>query len=378
LGEAKIVKALILPINSIPMPSFSSLSSCMQCGTCVASCSVRYDLNLRKIISAFLGKGSRFWSEEIWNCTTCRICQDRCPRGIPLTELIIKARGDVVEEGKLPKEIRVMLESIQKFSNPFGVGRSVRNEWMKGLELKFAGKDSFDYLFFAGCAVVDGRIMEVARKAVELLKLAGVDFAVMKDEPCCGNDVKAVGEEGLFELLMEENKKLFEKYGVERVIVMSPHCYNAFKNYYGLEVKHISEILSEAVEEAKIRYSKVLELKVTYHDPCYLGRYNGIFDAPRDLIKSIPGIEFVEMQRSRNLSICCGGGGGNIVRDMRHRPSLWRIDEAELVAADVLAVSCPFCLMMLEDAAKVKKSEIEVMDIVELVYESVFGSKGDE
>ncbi len=354
-----------------------SLTVCMQCGTCVASCSVRYDLNLRKLIAAFLGKGAKFWSEDLWNCTTCHICQDRCPRGIPLTEMIIDARKSVVEEGRVPREVREMLESVQKFANPFGVGKFKKREWQRKVDVKFADEGEFEYLFFAGCAVVDERAVEVTIKAVELLKEAGIDFAVLKDEPCCGNDVKAVGEEGLFELILEENKEIFEKHGVKKLIVTSPHCYNAFKNYYGLEVYHISEILLKAIENADIRFNKVIEARVTYHDPCYLGRYNGVYDPPREVLKSVPGIELVEMQRNRELSLCCGAGGGNVVRDIEHRPSLFRVDEALLTAADILAVSCPFCLMMLEDAVKVKKADLKVLDVVEIVYESVFGSDGD-
>ncbi len=349
------------------------LTACMQCGTCVAACSVKYDLNLRKLIASYLGKGSRFWSDEIWNCTTCHICQDRCPRGIPLTDIIIQTRSQVVEEGRLPREIREMLESIQKFANPFGVGKAKKAEWMRDLNLKFVDSGDFEYLLFVGCAVVDSRVREVVIKAVKLLEAADIDFAVMKEEPCCGNDVRVVGEEGLFEMIKEENESLFEKYGVEKVITLSPHCYNAFKNYYGLEVEHITEVLIKAVNDARLRFSKVLEVRVTYHDPCYLGRYNGVYEAPRELIRAIPGIEFVEMQRSRELALCCGGGGGNIVRDMKHRPSLRRIDEALLVAADVLTTSCPFCLMMLEDAAKVKRAELNVLDVIELLYDSVFG-----
>ncbi len=356
----------------------SSLSVCMQCGSCVASCSVRYDLNLRKLIATHIGRGDAFWSEELWNCTTCHVCQDRCPRGIPLTDLIVQARSEVIERGLVPREIREMLESVQKFANPFGVGKGSKSEWMRDLDLKVVdGSESepeFEYLLFVGCGVVDSRVRDVAIKAARLLNAAGIDFAVLKDEPCCGNDVKAVGEEGLFEEVKKKNEALFEKYGVSKLIVLSPHCYNAFKNYYGFEVKHISEVLLDAVLDARLTFTEVIEVRVTYHDPCYLGRYNGIYDAPRDLLSAIPGIELVEMQRNRELALCCGAGGGNIVRDLKHRPSLVRVEEAALTAAEVLAVSCPFCLMMLEDAVKVKRVDMKVMDVLELVYESVFGS----
>lgn len=352
-----------------------SLSACMQCAVCSSSCSMRYSMNIRRLIAHYLSK-KEFWSNELWNCTTCHVCQDRCPRGIAITDLIVEARSKVIESGKVPSDVREMLESVQKFANPFGVGKAKKRKW-HGNKFRFADECSFEYLYFAGCGVVDERAGEVARKIAELLEAAGINFAILKDEGCCGNDVRAVGEEGLFEMLKEENMAVFKEYGVEKLIVSSPHCYNAFKEY-GVEVYHVSEIFKRAIEDARLRFRKVVEQRVTYHDPCYLGRYNGVYDAPREVLKAIPGIELVEMPRNRENALCCGAGGGNIVRDVEFRPSLKRIDEAEMVAADILAVSCPFCLMMLEDAVKVKGSEIKVMDVAELLYESVFGELGKE
>ncbi len=348
-----------------------SLYVCMQCGTCSSACSVRYELNLRKLIASLIG-GGEFWSEQLWNCTNCRICQDRCPRGIKLTEAIIEAKKRVIETGRVPEDVRRMLESVYKFGNPFGVGKTKRNAWHKGIDVKFADEGDFEYLLFVGCGVTDERIAEVARKAANLLEAAGINFAVLREEDCCGNDVLAVGEEGLFAELKERNLATFERFGVERIITISPHCYNAFRNHYGIETYHISEVLLEAVEDARLKFSKVTEVTVAYHDPCYLGRYNGVYDAPRKLLKSVPGLQLVEMQRNRELAICCGGGAGNVVRDVRMRPSLFRIDEAEMTGAEMLAVACPFCLMMLEDAAKIRNSGVTVRDIVEIVYDSVF------
>ncbi len=349
----------------------ASLTACMQCAICSSSCSMRYTMNVRKLIARYISSG-QFWGEELWNCTTCHLCQDRCPRGIPITDLIVEARSRVIESGRVPGDVRKMLESIQKFSNPFGVGKTKKREWHQG-KFRFADEGEFEYLFFAGCGVVDERVAEVARKAGELLEYAGIKFAILRDEGCCGNDVRAVGEEGLFEMLKEENKAVFDEYGVKKVVVISPHCYNTFKNDYGLEVYHISQILLKAIQDASLRFRKVVDARVAFHDSCYLGRYNGLYDEPREVIKAIPGVELVEMLRNRENSLCCGAGGGNIVRDVEFRPSIKRIEEVSMVAAEVLAVSCPFCLMMLEDAAKVKKADIRVVDIVELLYESVSG-----
>jgi Fe-S oxidoreductase len=351
------------------------LTLCMQCGTCVASCSVKYTLNLRKLIAGVIGRNEGFWDERLWDCTTCHVCQDRCPRGIPLTDLIVEARSRTVEEGRVPAEIRDMLESVRKFGNPFGVSPAIRREWVKDLELKHAEDGDFEYLFFAGCSTIDPRLRSVAKKAAEIMAAAGIDYAVLREEKCCGNDVMVVGEKGLFNLIMEENKELFEKLGVEKLIVTSPHCYHVFKNFYNVEVYHITEVLLEAVEDAELTFSHVVEKRVTYHDPCYLGRYSGIYDAPRELLKSISGIELVEMQRSRELSLCCGAGGGNIIRDLEMRPSLRRIDEAIATGAEVIAVSCPFCHMMLDDAVRVKRVEIKVLDVIELLHMAVTGTQ---
>ncbi|MET1123654.1 MAG: (Fe-S)-binding protein [Archaeoglobaceae archaeon] len=347
------------------------LNACMQCGTCSASCSVRFDLNLRRLIAEYFSSGE-FWSPQLWNCTNCRICEDRCPRGIELTKYIREAKSRAVEEGRVPEELKKLLESVYKFGNPFGVGKPRRRSWIDRVDVKFAEKGNFEFLLFAGCATVDERIAEIAAKAAELLKACGIDFAVLAEEDCCGNDVTAIGEAGLFEELKERNLRVFERYGVRKIVTLSPHCYNAFRRYYGIESYHVTELLAGAIERADLKFRKVTELRVTYHDPCYLGRYNGIYDAPRYVISSIPGVELVEMQRNRELAICCGGGSGNVLRDFKVRPSLLRIDEAATLNVDAIAVACPFCYMMLEDAAKIRGGAVEVKDVVELVYDSVF------
>ncbi|MEM2023152.1 MAG: (Fe-S)-binding protein, partial [Archaeoglobaceae archaeon] len=199
-----------------------------------------------------------------------------------------------------------------------------------------------------------------------------------RDEGCCGNDVRRVGEEGLFELLKEENIGMFEKYGVKKIIATSPHCYNTFANEYeGYEVKFILELIYDAIKSGKLHLKHPINKKVTYHDPCYLGRYNGIYELPREILRSIPGLELVEMPRNRNRSFCCGAGGGNLVREYpgEDRPNNIRAREAAETGAEILAVACPFCMIMLEDGVKTEKldDKIVVKDIIELVYESVYG-----
>lgn len=328
---------------------------------------MRFNMNIRKVVANFLSQRS-FWSPELWNCTTCLICQDRCPRGIKLVEAISEARSEVIERGELPRDLKLFLENIQKFSNPFGAIKR------PSFEAKKAKNGDFEFLLFLGCSVYHPRVEKLAKRVVELLKIAKVDFAILEKELCCGNDVKAIGEKGLFELLKDENSRIFEEFGVDRIITISPHCYNALKNYYGIETYHITQVLLKKIETAELRFSSTLESRVTYHDPCYLSRHNSVVEEPRKLLSSIPGVELVEMQRNRRLSLCCGGGSGGILRSFQWLPSVERIREAMLTGSEILATSCPFCLIMLEDAVKTKNSDLKVFDVVEILHSTVTGS----
>ncbi|RLI75064.1 (Fe-S)-binding protein [Archaeoglobales archaeon] len=354
------------------------LNSCIQCGTCVSSCCSKSTLNLRRILASFIGKRTPVWEfEQIWYCTTCHICQDRCPRGIGLTDAIVKAREEVIESGNVPPDIRDMLINIQKHRNPFGISKFKRDAWAKGLDIPTVKSNpDFEYLWYVGCAnSFDTRNKQIAAKTAQLFNEIGLNYAILgREEGCCGNDVKMVGEEGLFELLKQENFDVFEKYNVKKIVVLSPHCYHIFKNEYGLDVKLAIELIYEAIITGNLKFSKEIEKKVTFHDPCYLGRYNNIYDLPRELIKTIPMVELVEMQRIRERSFCCGGGGGNVVRDYPNskRPNVIRVQEAKRTDADILAVACPFCMSMLEDAVKTLGLELEVKDVVELIWEAVF------
>jgi Fe-S oxidoreductase len=330
-------------------------------------------------------KNSLLSSPNLWDCTTCHTCQSRCPRGIPLTDLIVESRREVVEKGNLPSEIHDYLNSIQKFRNPFGQSKHKRLEWVKSVEMEtvestesmggmqIVGKKEFEWLWWVGCMVYDTRIAEVARRTARILSEIGTDFGVLEEEGCCGNDVLSLGEAGLFELLREENASIFQSYGVEKLIVSSPHCYNAFKNHYNnLEVIFLLEFIHDAIKKGHLEFRHDVEAVVTFHDPCYLGRYNGIYDVPREVLKSIYNIEVVEMGRVKENSLCCGGGSGNFLRD-KSRSNVTRAREAVRTGADILAVACPICLNMLEDAVKVINAEIEVMDVIEVLHLAVFG-----
>lgn len=348
-----------------------ALFLCVQCGTCSASCVSKSSFNLRKLIIDSM-KDDPFKSQNLWDCTTCFNCQEKCPRAIPLTDLIVDSRTKFVESGTIPYEIRDYLNSIQKFRNPFGYPKQKRIEWAKDLDLR-AASDKFEWLWWVGCMVFDARASEVARKTARILEEMDLNFAILgMEEGCCGNDVLSLGEKGLFELLMNENEGIFEKYGVRKVFVSSPHCYNAFNTYYNIQAAPVIEVVYEGVKGGLLEFNHDVEATVTYHDPCYLGRYNGIYDPPRELLKSIYKIELVEMRRSRQNSPCCGGGSCNFLRN-KTMASVSRVRDAVETGADILAVSCPVCLNMLEDGVKSINAEIRVMDVMEVVYLAVFG-----
>ncbi|MEM4472611.1 MAG: heterodisulfide reductase-related iron-sulfur binding cluster [Archaeoglobaceae archaeon] len=318
----------------------------------------------------------------VWACTTCRACMEMCPVYIEQMDIIVEMRRGIIESGEAPPDIRDLLTNIQKQKNPWGEAKFKRDQWMKKAEIpvKLAKDGEFEWLWFVGCAhSFDNRNIPITAKLAKILSDIGVNYAVLgREEGCCGNEVRRVGEEGLFQLLKEENIAQFEKYGVKKIIATSPHCYNTLKNEYeGYDVKFVLEVIYEAIKSGKLKLRKEIKKKVTFHDPCYLGRYNGIYELPREILKAIPGIELVEMPRNRNRSFCCGAGGGNLVREYpgEYRPNNLRAKEAADTGAEILAVACPFCMIMLEDGVKSEKLEdrIKVLDIIELVYESAYG-----
>lgn len=386
--------------------------ACMRCGRCQDICPATNSgttLNpmflmqnirrLEKVLKKGKGNGESGQEEQeeimllgtvldeeaVWACTTCRACMEMCPVYVEQMEIIGEIRRGLVESGETPPDVRDFLQNIQKQKNPWGEGKFKRDQWIKKSETEIPTvkeNPEFEWLWFVGCAhSFDNRNIPVAIKLARLLNDIGVNYAVLgREEGCCGNDVRRVGEEGLFQMLKEENLQIFEKYGVERLFATSPHCYNTFKNEYeGYEVKFVLEIIYDAIKTGKLELKHPVNKKVTFHDPCYLGRYNGVYDLPREILKAIPGVELVEMPRNRERSFCCGAGGGNLVREYpgEDRPNNIRAREAASTNAEILAVACPFCMIMLEDGVKTEKLDdrIQVLDVIELVYESVYGKE---
>ena len=363
-----------------------NLNICIQCGTCTGGCPVKWrsPLNMRRLVRQShleTDPSSLFKKPELWACTTCSTCSLRCPAGVKNVEFIMGIRNYLANKGEVPSTIRDALENTFLQGNPWGRFRDRRADWAKDLGVKTIGEASAETLLYVGCAPsYDPRVQNVATALVKIFQTADLDFGILgKKESCCGNEIRRMGEQALFKKLAKDNTSLFKKSGIKRIITISPHCFNAFKNEYpdlDIPVQHYTQVIADLIETGKLRMSKALNLPATYQDPCFLGKQNQVFDEPRRILTSIPGLEFAEMDRSRQRSLCCEGGGGRMWAEggtEGTRNGAIRIKEAVALGAKVLATSCPFCLLTFEDAVKISGSadQIVVKDISELVTEAM-------
>jgi Fe-S oxidoreductase len=359
---------------------------CYQCGLCDTVCpwnKVR-TFSIRKIIREATFGLTEIESEDIWRCTTCGRCPQQCPRGVQQIELGVSLRRIATEYGVFPtpvKPIRTVSAGLVAQGNPFGEERKTRAHWTEGLSVK-TFTEGMEILYFPGCyPSYDARLKKVARATAHILNRAGVDFGILGEkESCCGESIRKTGDEELFKRLAKENIKTFIDNGVKKILVSSPHCYHTFKNEYpefmvNFEVIHISQYLFELIREGRLKLNKEYGKKVTYHDPCYLGRHNGIYDEPREVLKSIPGLELNEMPDSLEDSLCCGGGGGRIWMETLkgERFSDLRLEQAIGVGAEVLVTCCPYCITNFEDSKlNLEDSEaLEIKDITEIIQEVI-------
>jgi Fe-S oxidoreductase/nitrate reductase gamma subunit len=323
--------------------------------------------------------------ETLWACTTCLACVEACPVGIEHVPLIVQLRRKLVEDGTMDPSLQDALQHLDRYGNSFGQSERNRAKWTQGLpfKIKDARRDEVEYLWFVGdYAAYNPRVQEVSRAVARVLQRAGVDFGILYEaERNAGNDVRRVGEEGLFEKLAEHNMKTLAKCRFKTILTTDPHSYNTLKNEYpalGLDrpVVHYSELLADLLRSGRLAVARPAGAAVTYHDPCYLGRYNGVFDAPREVLGRI-GARLTEMGRCRDNSFCCGAGGGRIWMDdsgQAERPSVNRIREAVgLGSVQYFVVACPKDVTMYEDAVKTSGQEgrIAVRDLAELVEEAV-------
>ncbi len=372
-------------IDLIKANGGDAFKNCYQCGLCDAVCPwnrVR-TFSMRKIVRQASFGLTDIETEDIWRCTTCGRCPKRCPRGVGQIESGVALRRIATEYGVFPsgvKSVRSISASLVAEGNPLNEARSKRANWAEGMDApSFA--EGMEILYFPGCYLsYDPRLKRVARATAYILKKAGVDFGILGErESCCGESIRKTGDEELFKRLAKENIKTFVDAGVKKILVSSPHCYHTFKNEYpefmvNFEVVHISQFLLELLAGGRLAIAGRYAKKVTYHDPCYLGRHNGIFEEPREILKRA-GVELLEMADCRLDSLCCGGGGGRIWMETpkEERFSDLRLDQAVSVGAETLATSCPYCITNFEDSRLNREGgeQIEIRDITEIIAEVV-------
>ena len=398
LKQIDFERAETFGVNSLAAFTWKDLldlDACTECGRCTAACpahKVGKELSPRDIIlqlrdlsspSPIIGAVPATSPTPLWQCTTCAACVEACPVFIEqMPKIVDMRRFLVMEEAEFPDSMREAVTSLERRGHPFSGTQATRTDWAEGLNVKqMADAGDAEVLLWVGCggALVE-RNQKVTRATAQLLEQAGVKFAVLgREEKCSGDPARRIGNEFLFEQLARENVANLNRHNVRKVVTACPHCFNTFRNeypHYGgrFEVFHHSEFLARLVEEGKLKPLPDSGRKITFHDPCYLGRQNGVYEAPRALVQISSRGGAVEMSRSRNESFCCGGGGGMSFADEPpdKRVNQERAREALETGADVLAVGCPFCMTMLEDGVNVRKGgrDMKVLDVAELLWEA--------
>lgn len=339
--------------------------------------------------------GDVITEEEIWACTTCRNCEDQCPVMNEHVDKIIDLRRYLVlTEGKMQPDAQRAMTNIERQGNPWGLNRKDRENWRELDEsihiptVKEAQKagEEIEYLFWVGSmGSYDNRSQKIALAFAKLMNEAGIKFAILGNkEKNSGDTPRRLGQEFLFQELANNNIAEIEKSGVSKLVTIDPHAYNTFKNEYpdfglSVEVYHHTELLSQWVKEGKLKPLHQVKQVITYHDSCYLGRYNEVYEAPRDILRAIPGVTLVEMERKRETGMCCGAGGGLMWMEehVGNRINVTRTEQALAVSPNVIGTGCPYCLTMLSDGTKAKEVEekVQTLDVAELLELSIFGSK---
>lgn len=375
--------------DAIVASGAETLFWCMQCGLCTGTCPWRLvpgeaseQFNVRMVQRLGQLGLEGFESENcLFACTTCRACVDRCPRGVDIIGNVRGMRSMLAEVGTIPPSLKPIAGSLHAQGNPWSGDRTKRDEWAKDLGIE-TFSDATEYFLFVCCtSCFDMRSQKIAKAVAKVLKTAGISFGIIgNDESCCGESIRKIGDEQLFENLAKSNIELFNSKGVKKIIVTSPHCLYTFKNEYPelggeWEVFHYTEILSKASTDGLLKMTGASSGKIAMHDPCYLGRHNDIYDQPRAIIEAIPGAEIKELARNRKNSLCCGGGGGRVWMETKagERFAELRISEAVDAGAQTLVTSCPYCITMLEDSCNVmgKSDQLRVIDLSELIAENI-------
>jgi Fe-S oxidoreductase len=372
-----------------------NIRACLQCGSCSGVCPFGYLMEFpphRMIAHLRAGSFERVMStDSLWMCISCYACTEACPAKIPLTSgLMTLAKEELLMAGKVPGELQDALAHSQRYGNPMGESPRKRAAWAKGIEppIPVLGKANrpVEVLWFVGdYPSYHPRVQQTARALAKLFAALDVDVGILgPEENSDADSQRLAGERGLFELLAEKNGQAFAKYEFAEIVTSDPHAYNALKNEYpslgiSYPVRHHTQFLADRLDDLAPRLTRELDARITYHDPCYLGRANGIYDEPRALLAAIPGVKLVEMSHNHGRSLCCGGGGGGMWMDgfqwekAGTRVSEWRVREAVAAGADVLAVACPYEAPRFEDATKTVEGaeQLVVKDVAELLAEAL-------
>ncbi len=366
---------------------------CYQCGKCASACPWfqvgTYEFPIfRLALEAALGMIAATEDKDelarevdkIYRCVGCEACMDQCPHGVNIPAIFRAGRRLLVDFGSYPDVLKGIVQKIRNVGNPLGEPREKRPEWAADLDVP-PFEAGMEYLYFPCCLPsYDPRLKSVAQATAGLLRAGGAAFGILgARENCCGEAIRRIGAEAVFEEVRQANTEAFAEAGVTKVVVSSPHCYSAFKRDYPgfgseLEVIHVSQLLAAWIEEGRLKPVKSFDKKVVYHDPCVLGRQNDVYEEPRRVLDNIPGLELLEVEDfCRNLSLCCGAGSGGLWMewDKTERIAEVRLNQLVGTGADVIAVACPYCLQMIEETAKSMKVETPVMDITEILIQAL-------
>ncbi len=377
-------------IENFTWKQLLDLHTCTQCGRCDRVCPAlatgkplspqQLTVDLRDHLNGTSDTpllGGVIEDEVLWSCTTCGACESACPVMISYVDKVIDLRrGLVLTEDRYPKEFESAFKSLETQSNPWGFPRDTRSDWAKELGVPLWDKaNPTEYLYFVGCnGSFDSRGKKISESVVSALNQAGIRFSILgNDEGCTGDPARRAGNEYLFDMLASKNAETFQQKGIQKVITHCPHCLNSLKNEYPefgarLEVIHHSELLETLIAEGKISAGEKEDARIVVHDSCYLGRHNGVYDSPREVLKSTTE-SILEVEQSREQGTCCGAGGARFLLEENTgtRMSHHRLDELMVTNPDTIAVSCPYCVLMLEDAVKAKGLNVQVKDIGEMI-----------
>lgn len=380
-SDVEFVAPMLEATELVEEAGGDTLRTCYQCGTCTASCPHGRvsDYRVRSLIRLVQLGLEGYEGDILWRCSACNLCVERCPRQVEIVEVIAATRRVMSEMGSVPGTLSAAMGSIASAGNPWAGNAEERHTWAKAIPLP-AFEPTMDVLLFQCCTVgYDPRSRNVGEALLRLLTKAGVRFGVMAQERCCGESARKAGRDDLFQSLRESNRRGLMESGAKRVITTSPHCHHTLTTEYGMdggpEIVHATTFLRELVDAGKLVPTKPVNMRVTYHDPCYLGRRSGLYEDPRHLLRAIPGVELVEMRSHHAESMCCGGGGGGmwLDREIEERLSVARWKQADEVEAGTIATACPYCLLMLEDG-KVALNRDEshfAYDVIELLDRAI-------